>query len=66
MVRRRDNHDRKINRANTDGSLKVTVPAAVVRELKLKPGDTVRFAVVEEDGKKVAKFTKLRVVVSED
>jgi bifunctional DNA-binding transcriptional regulator/antitoxin component of YhaV-PrlF toxin-antitoxin module len=61
----RETLDRRVNRANDDGSLKVTVPVAVVRELDLKPGDTLRFAVVTEDGRKVAKFRKLKVVVED-
>lgn len=66
MPRKHESLDRKINRANVNGSLKVTVPPAVVKELGLAPGDLVRFAVISEDGKKVAKFKKLRVVVTED
>ncbi len=66
MAPKRDMLDRKINKANLDGSLKVTVPPAVAEALGLKAGDLVRFAVIVEDGRKVAKFRKLRVVVSED
>ena len=32
--------------------------------MDLEKGDSVRWAIVEEDGKKVAKFKKVRVVVS--
>lgn len=66
MVRTRESPDRKVNKANIDGSIKVTIPPAVAKDLQLRAGDTVRFAVIVEDGKKVAKFRKLRVVVSED
>lgn len=49
-----------VNRANQNTtSLKVTVPEDIAKGLKLQPGDVVTWAIVEDKGKKFAKFRKL-------
>ena len=54
----------KVNLGGPNGALRLYLPADVAREMDLEKGDSVRWAIVEEDGKKVAKFKKVRVVVS--
>jgi len=49
-----------VNRANMSTiSLKVTIPEDIAKGLALQAGDTLDWVIVEEKGKKYAKFRKL-------
>jgi bifunctional DNA-binding transcriptional regulator/antitoxin component of YhaV-PrlF toxin-antitoxin module len=49
-----------VTRANVNtASLRATIPEEIVKGLKLQPGDTLDWSIVEDKGKKYAKFRKL-------
>jgi bifunctional DNA-binding transcriptional regulator/antitoxin component of YhaV-PrlF toxin-antitoxin module len=54
----------KVSVGGANSALRLYIPASVAREMGLKSGDSVRWAVIQEDGKLVAKFRKVKVVVS--
>lgn len=62
--REKDGPVSKVNLGGPSGALRLYIPAAVAKEMGLALGDSVRWTVIEEDGKKVAKFRKVKVTVS--
>ena len=53
----------KVGGGNEAKFLRLYLPKAVSNALGLEAGDVVRWAVVQEDGKPVAKFRKVRLIV---
>ena len=64
MSRQKEGPLSKVGGGEKERFLRLYVPKEVAEELDLHGGDTVRWTVIQEDGKKVAKFKKVRVVVS--
>ena len=64
MSRQNEGPITKVNKGNVGRALRVYVPKEVAEALGLQSGDSVRWAVVKEDGKTVAKIRKVKVVVS--
>lgn len=56
----------KVSGGNAGKALRVYIPSDVAKELALEKGDHIRWAVIQEDSKKVAKFRKVRLVVTDE
>ncbi len=54
-----------MNKSNVGNALRLYIPKEVAEELGLKAGDHVRWSVINEDGKPVAKFKKVKLVVED-
>lgn len=65
LSRQKDGPITKVNKSNVGNALRLYIPKEVAEELGLKAGDHVRWSVINEDGKPVAKFKKVKLVVED-
>jgi hypothetical protein len=63
LSRQKDGPISKVSGGNPGKALRVYIPAEVTRELELKIGDHIRWATATEEGKPVAKFRKVRLII---
>lgn len=64
LSRQNDGPITKVNKGNVGRALRIYIPARVADALGLQAGDSIRWAVVTEDGRPIAKFRKVKVVIS--
>ncbi|MDE1854465.1 MAG: hypothetical protein KGI38_12060 [Thaumarchaeota archaeon] len=55
----------KVGGGNEAKFLRLYIPKAVSDALDLKAGDVVRWAVVQEDGKPIAKIHRVKLIVQD-